>query len=78
MNDGEAVRVEQTGIAVVHEGDIVYAAPGSQASIAAVTDATGVHYYFPVEIEVRSSPPADTEDIVGSALDALAAHLGRA
>ncbi|MGX2998577.1 hypothetical protein JNUCC64_30660 [Streptomyces sp. JNUCC 64] len=46
-------RVERTGIALVHEGEYVVAAPGAEAEF---TDGGGggpvVEYHFPVEIEV--------------------------
>ena len=47
-------RVEQTGIALVHEGEYIMPAPGSEAHIAPDSRADGpvINYYFPVEIEV--------------------------
>jgi hypothetical protein len=47
-------RVEQTGIALVHEGEYIMPAPGSEAQIATADRADGpvINYYFPVEIEV--------------------------
>jgi hypothetical protein len=46
-------RVERTGIALVHEGEYVLPAVGSEALIAPA-DGTGttVTYHFPIEIEV--------------------------
>jgi hypothetical protein len=39
-------------------------------------DETAVHYYFPVEVEVRAAPEAvDTDDIVRITLERLAARL---
>lgn len=54
-----AKRVRRTGLAVVHEGEVVLPAAGSEAEAeAAGNDArTVVHYYFPVEIEVVGSAP---------------------
>jgi len=47
-------RVERTGIALVHEGEHIMPAPGSEAQITTYDQANGVviNYYFPVEIEV--------------------------
>jgi hypothetical protein len=47
-------RVERSGIALVHEGEYIMPAPGSEAQITASDQANGVviNYYFPVEIEV--------------------------
>jgi hypothetical protein len=47
-------RVERTGIALVHEGEYILPAPGSEAQIAAdgQADSQVINYYFPVEIEV--------------------------
>ena len=51
-------RVEQTGIALVHEGEYIMPAPGSEAQISAAVmgdeqgDGTVINYYFPVEIEI--------------------------
>jgi hypothetical protein len=47
-------RVERTGIALVHEGEYIMPAPGSEAVIAPADGQAGqvVNYYFPIEIEV--------------------------
>lgn len=47
-------RVERSGIALVHEGEYIMPAPGSEAQITADDQANGlvINYYFPVEIEV--------------------------
>jgi hypothetical protein len=49
-------RVEQTGIALVHEGEWILPAPGSAADVTPVSaEALGagvVNYYFPVEVEM--------------------------
>jgi hypothetical protein len=46
--------VAKTGIALVHEGEYILPAPGSEARITTETSAGEhtIHYYFPVEIEV--------------------------
>lgn len=47
-------RVERTGIALVHEGEYIMPAPGSEAQISGdgLSDGSVVNYYFPVEIEI--------------------------
>ena len=47
-------RVERTGIALVHEGEYIAPAPGSEAQITSGGEQVGrvVNYYFPVEIEI--------------------------
>jgi hypothetical protein len=47
-------RVERTGIALVHEGEYIVPAPGSEAVIGAEAFTGGqvIHYHFPVEVEV--------------------------
>ena len=50
-------RVERTGIALVHEGEYIMPAPGSEAQITRDGQGDGliVNYYFPVEIEIIGS-----------------------
>ncbi len=50
-----AKRILETGIALVHEGEVVLPAAGSEAQAEFVADdaRTVIHYHFPVEIEVR-------------------------
>ncbi|MCF2872554.1 hypothetical protein L0664_15870 [Octadecabacter sp. G9-8] len=73
-------RITRTGLALVHENEIVYPAAGSAAqAVAAIGDAKGaVQVYFPVQIEIRdvsareTSAPADTtEDILLQAAAAI-------
>ncbi|MFD7080691.1 hypothetical protein ACFYXV_20165 [Streptomyces sp. NPDC002181] len=46
-------RVDRTGIALVHEGEYIVPAPGSEAVVSRRSDAGQVvHYHFPVEVEV--------------------------
>ncbi|MEV4838672.1 hypothetical protein AB0K05_29505 [Nonomuraea sp. NPDC049486] len=45
-------RVERTGIALVHEGEYVVPAPGSEAVFSQMGGATRVVWNFPVEVEV--------------------------
>lgn len=72
---GQAARVTRTGLALVHEGELVLPAAGSDAEAEIVADdaRTIVHYYFPVEIEVRAvGTVVDEHDLAARALDALA------
>jgi hypothetical protein len=71
--DGEetgAKRVLETGIALVHEGELIRPAFGSeaQAELAAEDAHAEIHYHFPVEIEIRAADqridPVDFADIV--------------
>jgi hypothetical protein len=50
-----AKRVTRTGIALVHENEIIYPAAGSEAqAITALEDSrTRIDVYFPIEIEIR-------------------------
>lgn len=51
--------VERTGIALVHEGEYVIPAPGSEAVIGALPagdSSPTVNFYFPVEVEVVGEP----------------------
>jgi hypothetical protein len=46
-------RVRETGIALVHEGEYIVPAAGSEAVVDAMGDGgTVVNYYFPVEVVV--------------------------
>lgn len=49
-------RVTKTGIALVHEGELILPAEGSEAEGELVVDdsRTVVQYFFPVEVEVRT------------------------
>lgn len=71
---GRAARVLRTGIALVHEGELVLPAAGSEAQAEQVIDdsQTVIHYHFPVEIEVRAAPDAiDPEEIARETLRRL-------
>jgi hypothetical protein len=54
-------RVQETGIALVHEGEYIMPASGSEAVIepAAMADQAVVNYYFPVEIVIVGSLPEE-------------------
>jgi hypothetical protein len=54
-------RVERTGIALVHEGEYIVPAAGSEALLTPTASAGQVvNYYFPVEVEIVG----DVEDAV--------------
>lgn len=79
-NGGEdrGTRVTETGIALVHAGEVILPAPGSEAETEQLLkdSRTVVQYYFPVEIEVRAAPdPIDPDEIVDRALRALGGAL---
>jgi hypothetical protein len=73
----EATRVRRTGLTVIHEGEWVVAAAGAEAEFeAGGPDQPVINYYFPVEIEVVSTPrPTDHETLVDLTLGRLAEHL---
>jgi len=75
---GSATRVTETGIALVHEGELILPAEGSEAGLEDVGNGSGtiVQYVFPVEIEVRSvGAEVDPDSILDATLDALAEGL---
>ena len=46
-------RVERTGLALVHEGEYIFPAAGSEAALSPVHGSGQVvNYYFPVEVEL--------------------------
>ena len=73
-----AARVTRTGIALVHEGELILPAAGSEAEGERVANDSraAVHYYFPIEIEVRAAPdPVDSEEIIQRTLARFAQYL---
>jgi hypothetical protein len=75
--DGAArVRVTRTGIALVHEGETIGPAAGSEALLEGLDDQAVVYYHFPVEIEVlQPVETADAETVAELALRRLADGL---
>lgn len=65
-----AKRVLETGIALVHAGEVVLPAVGSEAQAELLADDTRavINYHFPVEIEIRAPgeriDPVDLADLV--------------
>ena len=58
--------VRETGIALVHEGEYIMPAPGSEAAIEpAQMSAEGeVNYYFPVEVVIVGSLPESEREAI--------------
>jgi hypothetical protein len=54
VRDGRAARVTDTGIALVHAGELILPRAGSEAQAEQVgaSDRTAVHYHFPIEVQV--------------------------
>lgn len=80
MAEGQSrgARVLRTGIALVHEGELVLPAAGSEAQAEQVLDdeRAVIHYHFPVQIEVRGASAAtDIDAIVEHTLGRLAQGL---
>ena len=59
-------RVRETGIALVHEGEYIMPAPGSEAEIAPTEmNMQGVvNYYFPVEIVIVGTLPEEERESI--------------
>ena len=76
---GRGGLVRETGLAVVHAGELIVPAAGSEATIDDVVGdpRTVVQYIFPVEIEVRGPQTIpDAHAVADIALDRLSRHLG--
>jgi len=58
-------RVERTGIALVHEGEYIVPAAGSEAVLSPAAGAV-VNYYFPIQVEVVGTLPDDEVQRVAS------------
>ena len=75
---GTSARVARTGIALVHEGERISAAPGSAAELerAGEESYAEVRYVFPVEIEVRGGvEPVDPQALADLVLRRLTQGL---
>lgn len=76
-------RVVETGLAVVHENEIVYPAAGSEAQAELALDdrQSAIVVYFPVEVEVRLVGSDEgamrkvAEDVLHDMAQALAARV---
>jgi hypothetical protein len=58
--------VRETGIALVHEGEFIMPAPGSEATIepAQMSEQGEVNYYFPVEVVIVGSLPEEEREAI--------------
>ncbi len=58
--------VRETGIALVHEGEYIMPAAGSEATIesAQMSEQGEVNYYFPVEVVVVGSLPEEEREAI--------------
>lgn len=73
MNEDETVRVDETGIALLHAGNVVMAAPGAEVVGHAIDDPNRVvHYHFPVHVEVAHHDLGTIERAIERRLNALA------
>lgn len=74
----EASVVEKTGLAVVHEGEIIAAAAGAAAVTHPLRSAAGdLHYYFPIEvIAVGEISEAARQEIISQVWSELHDALG--
>ena len=70
-----ADKVERTGLALVHEGEYIVPAAGSEALLSRGQDSgPEVHYWFPVEVELVG----DVEEaVVGRVVQRVFAELDR-
>jgi hypothetical protein len=73
-----AKRVLETGIALVHEGELILPAAGSEAQSEVVADDARavIEYHFPVEIEIRGAgQPVDMAEITRYVCERVARRL---
>jgi hypothetical protein len=73
-----AKRVLETGIALVHEGELVLPAAGNEVQAKRVADdaRTVIHYHFPVEIEVwAGGQRTDANEIATLVFERLSRRL---
>lgn len=68
---GEPVRVERTGLALLHEGETVLPEAGSEALLTARDGEHTLVVEFPVEVEIRLVDPYNPEDLADHALARL-------
>jgi hypothetical protein len=75
-----AARVERTGIALVHEGELVVPASDAGATFSGFDGGPGegpseVHYWFPVQVEVIGLDDATAGAIVARVFEELGREL---
>ena len=69
-----SARVRRTGIALVHQGEVILPAPGAEAVLERGADRGGVHYHFPVEIEIIAGAEAIDTDALAERVLARLSH----
>jgi hypothetical protein len=73
-------RVRRTGLALVHEGEFIMPASGSEAEIepAEMAGQRVINYHFPVEIVIVGSLPEEERELIEMRVwERLADVLGR-
>ncbi len=76
MSSEESTYVQDDGLAVVHRGERIVAAPGSEAQLAPSPEAE-IHYHFPVHLVVLGDIGEQARaDIRADLLDELYRALG--
>ncbi|MCA1705896.1 MAG: hypothetical protein LC808_22605 [Actinobacteria bacterium] len=71
-------RVDRTGIALVHEGEYIVPAPGSEAVVSPHASGAGpvINYHFPVEIHaVGSLPDSESTQLAGQVFGQIEQEL---
>ena len=63
--------VEQTGLVVLHQGELVVPASGSEAILAIVNGDGMLVLEFPIEVEVRIVPACDPDEHSDATLQRL-------
>jgi hypothetical protein len=72
--------VRETGLAIVHEGEYIMPAPGSEAAIDSGPSTTAgvVNYYFPVEVVLVGGLPEEERAAIEARIwESLGDALGR-
>jgi hypothetical protein len=57
-------RVRETGLALVHEGEYIMPAPGSEAVIEPARMDGVINYYFPVEVVIVGRLPEEEREAI--------------
>jgi|GraSoiStandDraft_43_1057313.scaffolds.fasta_scaffold1220914_2 hypothetical protein len=74
-DDEDAIYVEHEGLAVVHQGERIIAAPGAEAMLSHVSG-TETHYHFPIHVVHVADVGEDVkQEIEGRVWDGLNSAL---
>ena len=71
QRDVEPEVVERTGLVVLHQGELVVPAPGSEAILSVMRGDGTLTLEFPVEVEVRVVPACDPDEHADATLERL-------